>query len=194
MGSLAGVLLPHIDVPRCRHGRMADDARDPGRCRVASVPRTDRASRLISAPPDDVFAALVDRDALTTWLPPGNMTARFERFDLRPGGSYRLVLTYREAPGGGGKSTDDSDIVEARVIAIVPGERVVQEVDFDTDSLDFAQPMTMTWSTSPADGGTLVDFVAENVPDAISAADHQAGLNASLDNLAAYVEMSVDPK
>lgn len=154
---------------------------------------TDRASRLINAPPDDVFAALVDRDALTAWLPPGNMTARFERFDLRPGGSYRLVLTYREAPHGGGKSTDDSDIVEARFIAIVPGERVVQEVDFDSDSVDFAQPMTMTWSTTPADGGTIVDFVADNVPDAISATDHQVGLNASLANLAAYMERSVDP-
>ena len=157
------------------------------------MPRTDRASRLIDAPSDDVFAALVDRDALTAWLPPGNMTARFERFDCRPGGSYRLVLTYRESPDGGGKSTADSDIVEARFIAIVPGERVVQEIDFDSDSLDFAQPMTMTWSTSPADGGTLVHFVAENVPDAISATDHQVGLNASLDNLATYMERSVDP-
>ena len=157
------------------------------------MPHTDRASRLVSAPSDDVFTALVDRDALTTWLPPGNMTARFERFDLRPGGSYRLVLTYREPPDGGGKSTTDSDIVEARFIAIVPGKRVVQEIDFDSDSPAFAHPMTMTWSTSPTDGGTVVDFVAENVPDAISAVDHQVGLNASLDNLAAYMDARADP-
>jgi len=152
------------------------------------MPRTDRASRLINAPSDDVFAALIDRDALTAWLPPGDMTARFERFDLRPGGSYRLVLTYGEPPDLGGKSTADADIVEARFIEIVPGERVVQEIDFDSDSPAFAHTMTMTWSTSPTDGGTLVDFIAENVPDAISAADHHVGLNASLDNLVAYME------
>ncbi len=157
------------------------------------MPRTDMASRFISAPSDDVFRALVDRDALTAWLPPGNMTGRFERFDLRPGGSYRLVLTYREPPDGGGKSTADSDIVEARVIAIVPGERVVQEVDFDSDSPAFDHTMTMTWSTSPTDGGTVVDFVAENVPDAISAVDHEVGLNASLDNLAAYMHARTEP-
>lgn len=157
------------------------------------MPRTDMASRFISAPSDDVFRALVDRDALTAWLPPGNMTGRFERFDLRPGGSYRLVLTYREPPDGGGKSTADSDIVEARVIAIVPGERVVQEVDFDSDSPAFDHAMTMTWSTSPTDGGTVVDFVAENVPDAISAVDHEVGLNASLDNLATYLYARTEP-
>lgn len=157
------------------------------------MPRTDRASRLINAPSDDVFAALIDRDALTAWLPPGDMTARFERFDLRPGGSYRLVLTYGQPPDLGGKSTADADIVEARFIEIVPGERVVQEIDFDSDSPAFAHTMTMTWSTSPTDGGTLVDFIAENVPDAISAADHQVGLNASLDNLAAYMEALKGP-
>jgi hypothetical protein len=40
--------------------------------------------------------ALVDPDALTAWLPPNGMTGRFERFDARPGGSYRLVLTYAD--------------------------------------------------------------------------------------------------
>lgn len=194
MSSLADVMLPHVRARRRRRRRLDERCPwAPGGCSVVIVPRTDTASRLINASPDDVFAALVDRDALTAWLPPDNMTARFERFDLRTGGSYRLVLTYLEAPDGGGKSTDDSDIVEGRFIAIVPGERLVQEIDFDSDSPDFAQPMTMTWSTSSADGGTIVEVAADNVPDAISAADHQVGLNASLDNLAAYMETSVDP-
>ena len=59
--------------------------------------RTDRASRVIAAPPGRVWAALVDPGALMAWLPPGGMTGRFERFDLRPGGSYRMVLTYADA-------------------------------------------------------------------------------------------------
>jgi uncharacterized protein YndB with AHSA1/START domain len=58
------------------------------------MPRTDSASRVIDAPIDRVFSALVDRAALETWLPPGGMTATFERFDPTPGGSYRLALTY----------------------------------------------------------------------------------------------------
>lgn len=58
--------------------------------------RTHTASRVISASPVDVYAAMIDAAAVAQWLPPGNMTATFERFDPRPGGSYRLVLTYSE--------------------------------------------------------------------------------------------------
>ena len=49
--------------------------------------RTDTASLVIAAPPDRVYAALVDPEALTAWLPPDGMSRRFERFDARPGGS-----------------------------------------------------------------------------------------------------------
>jgi hypothetical protein len=77
--------------------------------------RTDTASGVIAAPLDRVFAALVDAEALTAWLPPDGMSGRFERFDARPGGSYRLVLTYADASSARGKATTDSDIVEARL-------------------------------------------------------------------------------
>src|ERR1700761_2523593 len=65
--------------------------------------RTDTASRIIAAPPELVYAALVDPEALTAWLPPDGMSGRFERFDARPGGSYRLVLTYADASTARGR-------------------------------------------------------------------------------------------
>ena len=152
------------------------------------MPRTDRASRVIAAPPGRVWAALVDPKALIAWLPPGEMTGTFERFDARPGGSYRMVLTYSDASGAPGKATAQSDIVEARFVDIVPGERVVQAVDFVSDDPAYAGTMTMTWQVTAVDAGTRVDIVAEDVPDGISAEDHAAGLASSLTNLAAYVE------
>jgi uncharacterized protein YndB with AHSA1/START domain len=152
------------------------------------MPRTDRGSRVIAAPPGRVWAALVDPRALMAWLPPGGMTGRFERFDARPGGSYRMVLTYADASGAPGKATAESDIVEARFVDIVPGERVVQAVDFVSDDPAYVGTMTMTWEVTAAGAGTRVDIVAEDVPDGISAEDHTAGLASSLRNLAAYVE------
>ena len=154
------------------------------------MPRTDRASRVMAAPPERVWAALVDPEALLAWLPPGGMTGRFERFDARPGGTYRMVLTYADASGAPGKASVDSDIVEARFVDIVPGERVVQAVDFVSDDPAYAGTMTMTWEVTAVDAGTRVDIVAEDVPDGISTEDHTAGLAASLTNLAAYVEQS----
>jgi uncharacterized protein YndB with AHSA1/START domain len=152
------------------------------------MPHTDRASRVMAAPAGRVWAALVDPEALMAWLPPGEMTGRFERFDARPGGSYRMVLTYRDASSAPGKTTAESDIVEARFVDIVPGERVIQAVDFVSDDPAYAGTMTMTWEITAVDAGTRVDIVAEDVPDGISAEDHAAGLVSSLMNLAVYVE------
>jgi uncharacterized protein YndB with AHSA1/START domain len=152
------------------------------------MPRTDRGSRVIAASPGEAWAALVDPGALLTWLPPGEMTGRFERFDARPGGSYRLVLTYPDGSGAPGKATADSDIVEVRFVDIVPGQRVVQAVDFVSDDPANAGTMTMTWQLTAVKAGTRVDIVAEDVPDGISAADHAEGLSSSLAKLAAYLE------
>jgi uncharacterized protein YndB with AHSA1/START domain len=88
--------------------------------------RTDMVSRVIDAPPDRIYAALVDPEALAAWLPPEGMSGRFEQFDARSGGSYRLVLTYADPSSGRGKATADSDIVDARFLDLVPGERVVR--------------------------------------------------------------------
>jgi uncharacterized protein YndB with AHSA1/START domain len=149
--------------------------------------RTDIASRVINAPPHRVFEALIDPDALAQWLPPSGMTGRFEHFDARAGGSYRLVLTYADAQESTGKTTVDSDVVEARFIEIEPDDRVVQAVDFTSEDPAYAGTMTMTWSVTKVDGGTRVDMRADDVPSGISAEDHATGMNSSLDNLAAYI-------
>src|SRR5437764_10124971 len=150
------------------------------------MPRTDTGSRVIAAPPERVYAALVDPDALKAWLPPDGMTGRFERFDARPGGSYRLVLTYADASSSPGKATPDSDVVDARFVDIVADVRVVQAVEFVSDDPSYAGTMTMAWEITAVDTGTRVEIRADNAPDGISAEDHAAGLASSLANLAAY--------
>ncbi|HET7327675.1 MAG TPA: SRPBCC family protein [Nocardioidaceae bacterium] len=150
--------------------------------------RTDSASRVIATSPGCVYAALVDPHALTAWLPPAGMTGRFERFDARPGGSYRMVLTYADASSAPGKASADSDVVEARFVDIVPGVRVVHAVDFVSDDPGYAGTMTITWEVTATDDGTRVDIRADDVPAGISAEDHATGLASSLANLAAHVE------
>jgi uncharacterized protein YndB with AHSA1/START domain len=152
------------------------------------MPRTDTASRVIAASPERVYAAFIDPEALAAWLPPDGMTATFERFDLRPGGSYRLVLTYADASRGTGKASADRDVVEADVVDMVPDERVVQAVHFVSDDPAFAGTMIMTWQLTPVDGATRVDFIADDVPRGISPQDHAVGLSSSLEHLARYVE------
>lgn len=142
---------------------------------------------MIAASPARVYAALVDPDALIEWLPPETMSGEFERFDARPGGSYRMVLTYADASTAPGKASADSDIVEARFVDIVPGVRVVQAVDFVSEDPAYAGTMTMTWEVTAVEAGTRVDIRADDVPIGISAEDHAAGLASSLANLATYL-------
>jgi len=149
--------------------------------------RTDAATRVIPANTEQVYAALTTSDALVAWLPPDGMTGTFDRFDPRVGGGYRLVLTYEDA-GAVGKSTSDTDVVDARFVELVPPRLIVQAVEFVSDDAAYAGTMTMTWELTPVDGGTRVDIRAEDVPPGISAADHAAGMAASLSHLATYLE------
>src|SRR5690606_20990132 len=138
---------------------------------VLVMSRVDSASRVIASSAPEVFAALIEPEALVRWLPPGGMSATFERFDMRPGGSYRMVLRYPDQSDEAGKADDGTDIVEARIVELVPGERVVQAVDFESDDPRFHGTMTMTWCVAEAAGGSDVRFVAEDVPEGISAGD-----------------------
>ncbi|MGB2711642.1 MAG: SRPBCC domain-containing protein [Conexibacter sp.] len=178
-------------VARNRHrlpGGTPACASGPGTAKVAPrTTRTDVASRVIAAAPEKVYGALVDPHALAAWLPPDGMRGRFERFDARPGGSYRLILTYADGSTAPGKATANTDVVEARFLDIDPGARVVQTVDFVSDDPAYAGTMTMTWEVTAVDGGTRIEIRAENVPAGISADDHAAGLASSLENLAAHV-------
>lgn len=150
--------------------------------------RTDSASRVIAAPVDAVYAALVDPVALVRWLPPEGMSGRFEHFDLRPGGGYRLVLTYDDPDTAEGKTTADSDVTVVRFLDLVPGEKIIQAVDFESTDPNFSGTMTMTWRVAAVEAGSEVSIVAEGVPSGISAEDHAIGLASSLQQLAVELE------
>jgi RimJ/RimL family protein N-acetyltransferase/uncharacterized protein YndB with AHSA1/START domain len=58
-------------------------------------PTADREfahSRLIDAPPDQVFAAVSDPARLARWWGPNGFTSTFSVFEFRPGGAWRFVM------------------------------------------------------------------------------------------------------
>jgi uncharacterized protein YndB with AHSA1/START domain len=148
--------------------------------------RTDTASRLIAASPQAIYDAFVDPRALEQWLPPSGMTARALELDPREGGRYRIELTLQGE--GQGKTTGKTDIAEGSFLELDPGKRIVWSADFVSGDPAFAGTMIMTWSLEPQGAGTEVTITAENVPPGISKADHDAGLNSTLANLALFLE------
>lgn len=150
--------------------------------------RIDRASRIIHATPEAIWQALVDPVAQAVWRPPAGMTGRFDSFDAREGGSYRMTLTYDDAGSAQGKSSEDADIVDGRFVELVQNVRIVELVMFESDDAAFAGTMKITTSLTRMPGGTEVAIACENVPGGVSPEDHQAGMDSTLANLAAYVE------
>jgi uncharacterized protein YndB with AHSA1/START domain len=150
--------------------------------------RVDRASRVMAAPRERVFQAFVDPQAIVRWLPPSGARAVLEAFDPRPGGRFRMTLIFGEGGATKRKTSENSDTVDGRFVDLIPLELIEQQVSFESDDPQFAGTMGMTWTLTEMPKGTLVSVAATDVPDGITPGEHQAGMNSSLANLAAYVE------
>ncbi|MFJ6836927.1 SRPBCC family protein [Streptomyces sp. NPDC091209] len=148
---------------------------------------TTRVSRWVNAPRAEVYRALLDATAVAKWRVPTGMSGEVHAFDAREGGAFRVSLTY-EARNGTGKSHARTDTYHGRFVELVPDERVVELVEFETADPGLRGEMTMTTELIDADGGTEVVIVHEGVPDAVPAADNETGTRMALDHLARLVE------
>jgi uncharacterized protein YndB with AHSA1/START domain len=151
--------------------------------------RIDTASRAILAPARAIFRAMTDAESVASWRPPKGMSARIEAFDPRPGGTYRMAFIYdNPAPGVVGKTSEREDCFTGRFVELLPYERIVEEVEFQSNDPAFAGTMRVTTTLAEVADGTRVTIACENVPSGISGEDHEPGIGSTLRNLAAFIE------
>ena len=141
----------------------------------------------VNVPRASVYRALLDADAVATWMVPDGMTSRVHAFDARVGGSFRISLTY-DNPARSGKTTAHTDTYHGRFVELVPNERVVEVVEFETAEVAMRGEMTITFTLSDAGGGTDVLAVHDDLPPGLSPADNETGWRMSLAKLAKLVE------
>jgi uncharacterized protein YndB with AHSA1/START domain len=149
---------------------------------------TTRLSRHIRAPRGRVYEALIDAGAVQQWMVPDSMTSHVHSFDAREGGAFRVSLTY-DAPTGTGKTSAQTDTYHGRFVRLVPGEQVVQVMEFETADPALQGEMMITFTLAEAaDGGTDVVGVHENLPPGVPPEDNELGWSISLSKLAHLVE------
>ncbi|MEU4062859.1 SRPBCC family protein [Streptomyces wedmorensis] len=148
---------------------------------------TSRASRHVDAPPSAVYRSLLDADTVARWRVPYGMTCEVHSFDVREGGEFRVSLHY-DTIEGTGKSGARTDTYHGRFVELVPDERVVEIIEFESADPRMRGAMTLTTTLIPDGEGTEVRLVHEGVPDAVPAADNEAGTRMALDRLAAVAE------
>src|SRR5688572_342134 len=105
---------------------------------------------------------------------PTGMTSQVHVFDAREGGSFRISLTY-ESTSGTGKTSAHTDTYHGRFVELVPDERIVEVMEFETADPAMQGQMTMTITLADADGGTELVAVHDGLPRGLSPADNETG-------------------
>jgi len=156
---------------------------------AAGKDRSTRVSQVIQAPREVVYRAFLEPDAVASWLSPDNMRGQVDTFEPQEGGKFRMSLTYLDQlDSPRGKTSEDTDTFEGRFVELVPNEKIVWVVEFESQQSDFAGEMKITWSLADTKGGTEVTVLFENVPAGISLEDNETGSRQSLRKLAAFIE------
>lgn len=152
-----------------------------------------RISRDVNAPRANVYSALLDAQAVATWMVPIGMTSHVHVFNAREGGLFRISLTYDE-PTRTGKTAAHTDTYHGHFVKLVPNEQVVEVMEFETADPAMRGEMMVTFTLTDEGGGTHLLAVHGNLPPGVSPADNEIGWRMALDKLAALVEAGEDSK
>ena len=137
--------------------------------------------RVFRAPPDRLYRAFLDPDAMAKWLPPHGFTGRVLSMDARVGGSYRMQFT--------NFSNGQSHAFGGEYLELVPGERIVHTDRFDDPNLPGEMRTTITFK--PVLVGTEVTAVQEGIPAVIPTEMCYLGWQESLQLLALLIEAEI---
>ena len=137
--------------------------------------------RVLRAPPERIYRAFLDPDALAKWLPPHGFTGRVLSLDARVGGSYRMQFT--------NFSNGQTHAFGGEYVELVPGERIVHTDRFDDPNLPGEMRTTITFK--PVLVGTEMAVEQTGIPAQIPSEACYLGWQESLQLLAQLVEADI---
>jgi len=142
---------------------------------------TVRLHRVLRTPPERLYRAFTDADAMVKWIPPNGFTGRMHTMDVRVGGSYRMSFT--------NFTTGESHSFGGTYVELEPNQRLRYTDRFDDPNLPGEMITTVT--LTPVTGGTELSIVQEGIPEAIPIELCYLGWQDSLSLLAQLVEAVV---
>jgi uncharacterized protein YndB with AHSA1/START domain len=142
---------------------------------------TVRLHRVLRAPPERVYRAFLDPDAMARWLPPHGFTGKVSHLDPRVGGSYRMSFT--------NFATGRSHAFGGEYLELVPNELLRYTDRFDDPNL--AGLMTTTVTLAKVSCGTELNVVQDGIPAVIPTEACHLGWQESLAQLATLVEAEI---
>ena len=140
-----------------------------------------RLHRVLRAPPERVYRAFLDADAMAKWLPPHGFTGKVHHLNAEVGGTFRMSFT--------NFSTAASHSFGGEYVELVPNERICHTDKFDDPNLP--GEMRTTVSLKKVFCGTELAVVQEGIPSAIPTEACYLGWQESLTLLAQLVEAEI---
>jgi uncharacterized protein YndB with AHSA1/START domain len=137
--------------------------------------------RVLRAPPERVYKAFLDAEAMAKWLPPHGFTGTVHELDARVGGSFRMSFTHF----GSGRAHCFGGTYQE----LVPGELIRHTDRFDDPALP--GEMQVTIRLRPVVVGTALEIEQAGIPEAIPLEACHLGWQESLDLLAHVVEPEI---
>jgi uncharacterized protein YndB with AHSA1/START domain len=143
--------------------------------------RTVRLHRVLRCPPQKIYRAFTEADALARWLPPYGFVCKVHQMDARVGGSFRMSFVNF---GSGNSHSFGGEYLE-----LVPHERIRYTDRFDDSNLPGTMEVTVT--LTPVVCGTELSVQQTGIPELIPLEMCYLGWQESLAQLATLVEPDI---
>ena len=145
------------------------------------MPNTVRFHRVLAAPPEKVYKAFLDPDAMAKWLPPNGFTGKVHEMNAQVGGGYRMSFT--------NFTTGKSHSFGGCYLELKPGELLKYIDKFDNPHLP--GEMTVTVNLKKVSVGTEMNIEQAGIPEGIPPEACCLGWQESLAALAKLVEPNI---
>jgi uncharacterized protein YndB with AHSA1/START domain len=140
-----------------------------------------RLHRVLRAPPERVYRAFLDADAMAKWIAPYGFTCKVHHMDARVGGAFRMSFT--------NFTSGNAHFFGGEYLELVPHQRIRYTDKFDDPDLSGA--MQVTIALTQLSCGTEINIVQEGIPEVIPLEMCYLGWQESLEQLAKLVEPEI---
>lgn len=145
------------------------------------MPGTVQLHRVLNVPPERVYRAFLDPDALVKWMCPHGFTAKVHSMDAKVGGGYKMSFT--------NFTTKSSHSFGGKYIELKPNELIKYTDKFDDPNMPGEMQMTVTFRKVMC--GTELKITQEGIPDMIPVEMCYMGWQQSLTLLTQLVEPEI---
>jgi uncharacterized protein YndB with AHSA1/START domain len=142
---------------------------------------TVRLHRVLRCPPQKLYRAFTEADAMAKWLPPYGFVCKVHHMDARVGGGFRMSF---HNFGSGNSHAFGGEYLE-----LVPNERIRYNDRFDDPNLPGTMEVTVT--LKPVVCGTELSVQQSGIPELIPLEMCYLGWQESLAQLATLVEPEI---